>query len=254
MAGVKESRYSRQEFLPMVGPAGQEKLALAKVLIVGCGALGSNLTNLAGRAGFGKLVLVDSDLPELSNLQRQVLFDEADVREGRPKALALAARMRQINSEISYEPHVARVDGSNMADFLAGVDLVLDGTDNMETRQVIDRACLGQGIPWVYGGVVGAQGNVMTMRPGFGPCLRCLYPELPEPGMLPTADTYGILNSAPAIIAALQVTKAMKLLIEGVQPQRNYDELLHVELWNLAFRQMRIDRDENCDYCKGQGK
>ena len=254
MVAVKEGRYSRQVFLPMVGPAGQEKLACAKVLILGCGALGSNLTNFAGRAGFGKLVLVDSDVPELSNLQRQVLFDEADVREGRPKALALAARMRQINSEISYEPHVVRVDENNISDFLAGVDMVLDGTDNMETRQVIDRACLGQGIPWVYGGVVGAQGNVMTMRPGMGPCLRCLYPELPEPGMLPTADTYGILNGAPAIIAALQVTKAMKLLIEGVDRQRNYDELLHVELWNLAFRQMRIDKDENCDYCKGQGK
>ena len=247
-------RYSRQEFLSMVGTEGQKKLGSAKVLIVGCGALGSNLTNLAGRAGFGKLVLVDSDLPELSNLQRQVLFDEADVREGRPKSLALAKRMRQINSEISYEPHVLRLDENNIGDFLDGVDLVLDGTDNMATRQIIDEACMERGLPWIYGGVVGAQGNVMTMRPGVGPCLRCLYPEIPEAGVLPTADTYGILNSAPAIIAALQVTKAMKLLIEGSDAQQRSEELLHVELWNMNFRKMTIDRDADCDYCGGFGK
>mgnify|MGYP001545199752 CR=1 FL=1 len=246
-----DGRYSRQEFLKQIGLDGQRSLVGAKVLIVGCGALGSNLANLAGRAGFGCLVLVDNDLPELSNLQRQVLFDEDDVKEGLHKSLALARRMGKINSDIEYEPHVARVDEKNIGEFLAGVDLVLDGTDNIETRKVINKACYQQGIPWVYGGVVGTQGNIMPIRPGIGPCFSCLYPETPEPGTLPTADTFGIMNTAPAIIAALKVTEAIKLLIGGIDQERKTEKLLHVELWDRRFREMEIERYPECSVCGG---
>lgn len=239
------SRYSRQERLAELGPQGQRRLLASHVLVVGCGALGSNLANLLTRAGVGRLRIVDRDIIELSNLARQVLFDEQDVAAGLPKAEAAARKLRLVNSEIEIEALVQDVTAGSVELLLEGVTLVLDGTDNLETRYLLNDACVKAGLPWVYGGVIGTTGMMMPVLPGDGPCLRCLFPEPPPPGSLPTCETQGVLGTAPAIIAALQATEAIKLLI-GAEPAR---QLLSINLWSQTFQQIKVLRDEACPAC-----
>src|SRR6185503_17007210 len=195
-----------------LGEAGQRRLAASRALICGCGALGSVLANTLARAGVGHLRIVDRDFLELNNLQRQVLYDEEDVAAGLPKAIAARQRLAKINSEIEIDAVVADVDHTNIERLLDGVDCLIDGTDNFETRFLLNDAAVKLGIPWVYGGCLGAEGQSLTILPGQTPCLRCLMSEPPPAGESPTCDTAGILGPIINVIASMQACEAIKIL------------------------------------------
>lgn len=239
-------RYARQAVLPQIGPSGQERLGSSAALVVGCGALGCAQAQLLARAGVGRLVLVDRDFVELSNLQRQLLYDEADAAQRLPKAEAAARHLRAVNSSIQLEPVVADLTARNASELVQGVDVVLDATDNVETRYLVNDACVKAGKPWVYGGAVGTSGVVLAVRPGDGPCLRCVFPEPAPPGTLPTCDIAGVLNAAPAAIAALQVVEAMKLLLGAASEAHR---LHSFELWAPSFRSVKVHREPGCRCC-----
>ncbi len=212
---VPVDRYHRQRLLPEIGDAGQERLARGRVLFVGCGALGCAQADLLARAGVGHLRIVDRDVVEPTNLQRQTLYSEADV--GKAKALAAAERLRAINSGITIEPITADVTSENAEELAAGCDAILDGTDNFETRYLLNDVSVKLGVPYVYGGVIASRGMAATFVPGdrphSTPCLRCVLPEPPPAGSVPTCDTAGVLGPAVAIVAAQQAADAMKVLL-----------------------------------------
>ncbi|NLE76723.1 MAG: thiazole biosynthesis adenylyltransferase ThiF [Chloroflexi bacterium] len=245
--GGSLDRYSRQMLFPGIGEAGQQALAAATVVLVGCGALGAAIADTLVRAGFGRLRIVDRDVVELSNLQRQMLFDEDDVAQRRPKALAAARRLREINSAVAVEPVVGELRADNCLALLAGADLVLDGTDNFETRYLINEACVWLGIPWVYGGVIGASGMSMTVRPGRSACLRCVFREPPPRGSLPTADVGGVIAPVVRVISSVEVSEGMKLL---VGTGRINPGLLSVELWEMQWDLVELaSPDPDCPVC-----
>ncbi len=194
-------RYARQMRYAPIGESGQRRLLASRVLICGCGALGSVIANTLARAGIGKLRIVDRDFLELNNLQRQVLFDEADVAGSLPKAVAAAEKLRRINSGIEIEPIVADVDADNILNLCAGCDIILDGTDNFETRFLLNEAAIKLKLPWVYGGCIGAEGQSLTVLPDQPPCFRCVMNEPPPPGSTPTCDTAGILAPIINVVA-----------------------------------------------------
>jgi len=241
-----DDRYERQILLPELGEEGQQKLLDSRVLIVGVGALGSNLATLLVRAGVGFVRIVDRDRLEPNNLHRQVLFDEDDFRAKRSKSLAAARKLRRINSGVTVEDHFAEVDASTIETLMDGVDLVLDGADNFETRYLVNDACVKHGVPWIYGGVIGCTGMTLTVLPSSGPCIRCLFPDPPPPGSLPTTATDGVLNTAPALVATLQATEAYKVLLD---PGAVTVDLLHIDLWGRSFRQLEVRRDPDCPTC-----
>jgi molybdopterin/thiamine biosynthesis adenylyltransferase len=239
-------RYSRQMLLPQLGRRGQEKLVEARIGLMGCGALGSFIASHLARAGVGYLRIVDRDLPELHNLHRHALCTEDDVRRRIPKAEAAARHLRAANSEITVEPHVAEIDARSLPDFVAGLDLVLDGTDNFATRFLINDHMIRLGLPWVYGGVVGSSGMSMTIVPGNGPCLRCLVRYLPTREQSPTADVAGVLNTVVAVIGSVEATEAIKLVVD---PSVRNRRLLVVDLWDLTFDRLEVPRDPACPCC-----
>lgn len=247
---MMNNRYSRQEVLEEIGPHGQEKLLRAGVLIVGCGALGCAQAQLLARAGVGRITVVDRDLVEANNLQRQILFDETDASAGMPKAEAAARKLAGINSSIEITGLVKDVTPNNVEELLTGVVLVLDGTDNLETRYLINDACVKNKIPWIYGGVIGTSGMSMSVLPGQGPCFRCLFPQPPPHGSMPTCDTVGVLNTAPAVVASVQATEAIKILVG-----EDLDEhlIVSVDLWRGHYQTLAASRDEACPCC-GQGR
>jgi len=248
MSDVKDAidaRYSRHCRLPELGRRGQERLLSSRILIVGCGALGAAIASLAARAGVGSLRIVDRDFVDLSNLQRQALFDEDDVAERLPKAEAARRKLARINSSIALDAIVVDVGPDNIEEFMRDVDLVLDGTDNAETRYVINDACLKRGVPWIYGGVVGVRGLVMSIMPAAGPCFRCLYPEPPAPGNMPTCDTLGVLATVPSLVAAFQTTEALKILT-GATPTPG---VLSVDPWQMQFQTIDLKRRVDCPAC-----
>jgi adenylyltransferase/sulfurtransferase len=232
------SRYHRQILLPQIGPAGQQRLAASRVLLVGCGALGTVIAEQLVRAGVGFLRIVDRDVVETTNLQRQVLFDESDAAAELPKAVAAAARLAQVNSEITIEPRVLDAHAGNIEE-LAGaergsrpVDLILDGTDNAETRYLLNDVSIKHEIPWIYGACVGTEGRMMAVRPSVTPCLRCIFPTPPVVGELPTCDTAGVFAPTAAVVASLQAAAAIQLLVgAGVG-----ESLVSFDLWNGRFR------------------
>jgi len=240
-----DARYSHHWRLPELGRTGQERLLSARILIVGCGALGATLASLTARAGVGAIRIVDRDFVDLSNLQRQTLFDEDDVAQRLPKAEAARRKLASINSGIVVEAIVADAGPQNIETLMQGVDLVLDGTDNAETRYVINDACLKRGVPWVYGGVVGVRGLMMSVLPAAGPCLRCLFREPPAPGSLSTCDTLGVLATAPALVAAIQATEALKILT-GTPPVQG---VLSIDLWRMEFQSIFVARQPDCPAC-----
>ncbi len=244
-----DNRYSRQQVLPQIGKAGQEKLAQAKVLLVGCGALGSIQAELLARAGVGFLRIVDRDIPEFSNLPRQFLYDEDCVMERLPKAIAAAERIRKINSLIHVEAHVADVNSQNMSEFAHGVDIILDGVDNFSTRYLINDYCVQNSIPWVYGAIQGTKAMAMPIAPGHGPCLRCVFPDMPEAGTVPTCEVSGVLNASPAIAASLQVAQVIRILIEGIRKVGEDARLLTVDPWMLQSHHYQVKKDEECPCC-----
>jgi molybdopterin/thiamine biosynthesis adenylyltransferase len=207
------SRYARQVSLPVLGRTGQERLSSARVGLVGCGGLGAMVANHLVRAGVGCLRVVDSDLVELNNLHRQILYTEDDVRRRVPKAEAATAHLRAINSHVSVEPWVTRLDESSLPGFADGLDLLIDGSDNFPTRFFINDYSVCKRVPWIYGGVLGASGMSMTIVPGEGPCLACLLREMPPLEGAPTAETAGVLNTVVAVIASVEATEAIKLIV-----------------------------------------
>ncbi len=206
-------RYSRQARFWPIGAAGQAKLSAARVAVIGCGALGSAAVDLLARAGVGEIVVADRDFVELSNLQRQVLFDEADAAAQVPKAVAAANAVRRINSQVKVHPLIADVTPANVEEIVAGAQVVIDGTDNFETRYLVNDACVKHGLPWVYGGAIGATGMVMAILPGETPCLRCVFPGGQPAGALATCETAGVIGAIVTLVAAVQWTEAVKILI-----------------------------------------
>lgn len=227
-----DERYARQVQFPPIGAEGQQRLQESTAVLIGCGALGSTIADGLVRAGVGRLVIVDRDFVELNNLQRQMLFDEEDVLQQLPKAIAAARHLRKINSTVTVDPIVTDVHAGNVQDLLRGADVVLDGTDNFETRYLINDACVAAGIPWVYGGVVAASGMSMTIVPRKSACLRCVFREPPPPGSLPTCDVAGIISPIVRVIAGVEVCEALKLLTGSGRPNQG---LLSVEVWDLSF-------------------
>ena len=238
-------RYSRQMRFAGIGAEGQEKLRQGRVAILGCGALGSGVAQNLGRAGVGYLRIVDRDVLELSNLARQVLFDAEDVRRRMPKAVAAARRLNAINPDIAIEPMVCEISPANVLKLIEGVDLVVDGSDNMETRFLLNDACIKAGRTWVYGGAVGSSGMCMTIQPGAGPCLRCVLEDLPGASALKTCNEVGVLNTLTSTVSALQSNEAIRLLV-GAGPNPG---LLRFDIWEQRFDRSRVQRRPDCPAC-----
>ena len=223
-----EQRYSRQTLFAGIGPAGQERLLAATVAIVGCGATGSALASLLARAGVGTLRIIDRDYVEPSNLQRQTLFDENDATESLPKAIAAARKIATFNSQIVVEPHANDLTPENIDELLGGVQLVLDGTDNFETRYLINDYAVKRSLPWIYTAAIGSYAATMNILPGETACLACVFPESPT-GLIETCDTAGILNSAVNVAASIAATEALKLLVGARESLRR--TFLTLDLW-----------------------
>jgi molybdopterin-synthase adenylyltransferase len=244
-------RYIRQMRYRPLGEAGQHKLAASRALVCGCGALGSVLANTLVRAGVGAVRIVDRDFLELNNLPRQVLFDEGDVAAGLPKAIAAAEKLRRINSQVEIEPIVADLDHTNIERFCESADVLVDGTDNFETRFLINDAAVKRGLPWVYGGCLGAEGQTMTILPGETPCLRCLIQECPPPGSTPTCDTAGILGPIVGVVASIEAIEAIKILSGNRDAISR--SLTVIDLWDTRIRQVDVSmlREQmDCPTCK----
>lgn len=232
-------RYIRQTRYPPLGEDGQRRISQSTALVCGLGALGSVLANTLARAGVGRLRIVDRDFLELNNLQRQVLYDEEDVAAGLPKAIAAQRKLHKINSQIEIEAHVTDVDHNNIASLADGADILLDGTDNFETRFLLNDVAVKFGIPWVYGGCIGAEGQTMTILPGETACLRCLMQEAPPPGTTPTCDNAGILASIINVIASIEACEALKILSGNRQAISR--QLTIFDLWENRVHQMKLD-------------
>ncbi|HVO78430.1 MAG TPA: ThiF family adenylyltransferase [Candidatus Bathyarchaeia archaeon] len=241
-------RYSRQILFQPVGPEGQTRLAAARVAIVGCGATGSALASLLARAGVGYLRIIDRDYVEPSNLQRQMLFDESDAAESLPKAIAAARRIRGFNSQIVVEPHATDLVPDNAADLLGNVQLILDGTDNFETRYLINDYAVSEKLPWIYAAGVGSYAATMNVLPGETACLACIFPDSPK-GMVETCDTSGILNSAVNLVASIATTEAMKLIVGARNQLRR--TLLSYDVWSNEHAQVSTARPrDGCRACQ----
>ena len=231
-------RYSRQIRFPGIGLEGQKRIRSARVLLCGCGALGTVLADTMVRAGVGFLRIVDRDFVDLTNLQRQVLFDEQDVADHLPKSIVAAKKLARINSQVTIDPHVADIDWRNIRGFAYDVDLILDGTDNFEIRFLINDISLELGIPWVYAGCVGSHGQTMVIFPNERACLRCVIEAPPDPGATETCDTAGVLAPAIHMVTSLQASSALKILAgrkDLILPQ-----LTIVDVWEGTLRQMNL--------------
>ena len=245
-------RYSRQIRFAELGEAGQRRLTESRVAVCGCGALGSAIASGLVRAGVGFVRLIDRDFLELSNLQRQTLYDEEDLAADLPKAEAAARKLRRINTQVIVEPSVTDLDHRNIEALCGDVDAIVDGTDNFETRYLINDFACQTGTPWVYGGCIGSEGQCMTIVPGQTACLRCLMPSPPASGTTPTCETAGILGPAATIIASFEVAEALKIL-SGNVAQVNAG-LLVIDVWHTAVRQLSLEglrERTDCPACKG---
>jgi molybdopterin-synthase adenylyltransferase len=231
-------RYSRQELFAGIGVDGQQRIRAARVAVVGCGALGSALAEMMVRAGAGAVTVIDRDYVEESNLQRQSLFDESDVARGMPKAAAAAGRLSALNSDVAVRGVVADLAVDNAGELLAGHTLVLDGTDNFETRFLVNDVCVRDGIDWVYGACVGAYGLALAVRPHLSPCLRCVLEEMPPPGSSPTCDTAGVIAPIVHVVAGIQAAEGLKLLTgrtDALLPG-----VVTVDVWQGTFEVMDL--------------
>jgi molybdopterin/thiamine biosynthesis adenylyltransferase len=228
MPPESNDRYSRQILFPPIGPEGQRKLAQARVVIVGCGATGSALASLLARAGVGALRILDRDYVEPSNLQRQTLFDENDARESLPKAVAAARQITRFNSQIVVEPHVADLTPENVETLLGGAQLILDGTDNFETRYLINDHAVKNSVAWIYAAAVASYAVTLNVIPGDTACMACVFPDPPR-GTVETCETAGILNSAVNLVASIAATEALKFLVGAQTTMRR--TLLSWDVW-----------------------
>jgi len=239
---LKENRYSRQALLPEIGPEGQKALGKSRAVVIGCGALGTHVLSFLVRAGVGKVKVIDRDIVEESNLQRQTLFSEEDL--GRAKAKVAEDHLRSVNSTILVEGEIVDLSYANIQNVIKEATIVLDATDNMDTRFLVNDACVKLGIPWIYAGAVGVTGMVMPIIPG-GPCLRCVFPSPPGPGDLPTCDTVGIVNTLPAMVASLETTEAFKIM-QGKEPTK---ELMFIDIWLGDLQRIKVKKNPDCECC-----
>ena len=226
-----EERYSRQILFTGIGAGGQERLAAGRVAIVGCGATGSALASLLARAGVGTLRIIDRDYVEASNLHRQSMFEEKDAAESLPKAIAAARRIAAVNSEISVEARVEDLIPGNINVLLEGMDVILDGTDNFETRYLVNDYSVKKSLPWIYAAAVGSYGVTLNVLPGKTACLACIFPDTPQ-GMVETCETSGILNTAVNLVASIAAAEAMKLLVGGAAAEQLRNTLWSFDVWS----------------------
>jgi molybdopterin/thiamine biosynthesis adenylyltransferase len=247
MNAAERERYSRQILFPGIGEGGQEALLRAHAAIAGCGALGSFHAAALARAGVGAITIIDRDYVEPSNLQRQWLFEESDAAEGMPKAAAAERCLARINSRVRARGIVADLTASNVQELLGGADVILDGTDNFETRYLINDFAVSRGIPWIYGAAVGSYGLTMAVIPGRTACLRCVYPD-PPAGAQPTCETAGVLNPIVSAVASLQVADAMRILVGPAGLVRS--RITTIDVWGGGIRQIDAPaRDPDCPTC-----
>lgn len=245
----EQERYSRQILFPAIGSEGQQKIRDASIAIAGCGALGSFQAEALARAGVGLLRLIDRDYVDFSNLQRQWLYSEADATNESPKAVAAANRLRELNRDVEILPFVADLTPSNAEDLLAECDLILDGTDNFETRYLLNDISVKLGIPWVYGAAIGSYGVIMPVVPETGPCFACVYPE-PPAGPQPTCDVNGVISPVTAAVAARQTALTLRILV-GWPDFRSTIET--IDVWSGVSRKIDApERDEACPVCGGR--
>jgi len=245
-------RYSRQVLFAPIGQAGQRKLRASRVTLIGCGALGSVLADTMVRAGVGYLRIADRDFVELDNLQRQVLFDEDDAAAGLPKALAARAKLVRVNSQVHIDAVVTDVNPGNIERLIEKSDLILDGTDNFETRYLINDAAVKHGIPWIYGAAVAANGLCLPILPGETPCLRCVFEEAPPPEASPTCDTVGVLGPLIHMVAGMQANEAIKILAGRLDAVNRC--LVSIDAWSGRITNINVaaSRERGNCVCCGQ--
>jgi len=239
------NRYARQMRFGPIGEKGQEALGGSRAAVVGMGALGSVIASHLVRSGIGYIRIIDRDIIEMSNLQRQMLYTEQDVLELQPKAAAAAVHLRQMNSTVQIEPVVADLTAANAEELLAGVDLIVDGSDNFNVRYLMNDYSVKHGVPWIYGGAVGAGGMTMTVIPGETPCYRCLFANPPQPGTTDTCETAGVISPIVDIIASVQSSEAIKLL--SGNKGALHGTLFQVDLWNHAWIPVRLTGSKRSD-------
>jgi molybdopterin-synthase adenylyltransferase len=243
----RDERYSRQVLFSGIGLEGQRKLTASRITIVGCGATGSVLASLLARAGVGTIRIIDRDYVEPSNLQRQSLFDEADAAESLPKAIAAARKIAAFNSQIVVEPHVADLMPTNIEALFEGAQLILDGTDNFETRYLINDFAVKNSLPWIYTAAVGRYGVTLNVLPGKSACLACIFADPPQ-GTFETCETAGILNSAVNLVASIAATEAVKLLVGADEWLRH--TLLSFDVWRNERAEIAADKPRpDCRVC-----
>lgn len=240
-------RYERQVLFGPIGPGGQEQIGRGTVVIAGVGALGTVAASMLARAGVGHLRLIDFDVVELSNLQRQVLYDEADVASGRPKAELAAMKLRRVNSSIVIEAQVARIEPENVLELVRGADVIIDAVDNFRGKFALNDAAIQLGTPLIYGALSGSYGLSLCVLPGETACLCCLYCEEPDRGSSETAATAGVIAPAVNTVASLQVSQALKLLV-GARDALVTD-LIQVDVWDVELNLIPTPRRENCSAC-----
>ncbi|GMO41903.1 MAG: ThiF family adenylyltransferase [Treponemataceae bacterium] len=240
------TRYSRQTVFGKIGAEGQRKLLSSRAVITGAGALGTVIANNLARAGVGSIRIIDRDIVELSNLQRQTLFTEADAAAQTPKALAACEHLRAVNSEIALEPVIIDINSANINEALDGADVVVDGGDNMELRHLVNEWCVKRGVPWVYGAALQAGGASMTIVPGKTPCFRCLYPDLEMKSPL-TCATGGVLNMITGAVASIESAEAVKILIGAFDALNT--KLLLIDLWQNSIDYIDVARNDECPVC-----
>ena len=243
-----QEKYSRQILFEGIGFGGQERLLASSAVVAGCGAIGAAAANLLVRAGVGRIGVVDRDFVEPSNLQRQTLFDESDAREALPKAIAAERKLRAINSSVQVEGIVRDINPGNVEELLNNFDVILDGTDNFETRFLINDVAVKSGKPWIYAAAVASYGLTMTIQPGKTACLACLLEGTDAvTGMEDTCDTIGVLGAVVNLIASLQVAEAMKLL--SGDHQARHGRPISVDVWTGHFQSVQIERSPDCRCC-----
>ena len=242
------SRYIRQTIFPGIGEDGQEKLLSARVVVIGCGATGTVIANHLARTGVGYLTVVDRDFIELHNLQRQLLFDEQDLADNLPKAAAAARKLKAINSNVEIQGLVTDVHAENIESLIEGATLVMDGTDNFETRYLLNDACVKHNIPWIYTGAVSSYGMSQTIIPGQTACLRCLFETVPAPGTSATCDTAGVVGPLVGAIASVSATEAIKFIVGRGDLNQG---VIHFDLWYNTFDQFQNNGPrDNCPACR----